>query len=219
MLCSLLLPSLPASPSPIPGQAAPRLPLGPGRWLGFAGGHLAPPPPARVWWPRRNPALNPHGVRPSPQTAAFVYWSKAWPGPPELTRVMFHMTHLSRAQPPRPLFSSGFFLAFLFSFLAPFLSAPDCYKKRASLPLGWPGRGPGRRQRERARGPREAAVGDLGGTAEKPGGWGRAFPKDSTEPTDCVLILITCHFHPRPPKLCPGEERTCEARSPVAQEN
>lgn len=56
--------------------------------------------------------------------------------------------------------------------------------------------------------PAWAAAGDLGGTEENPVDWGRAFPEDSTEPTDCVFILITCHFYPPLSKLCPGEKST-----------
>lgn len=48
--------------------------------------------------------------------------------------MMFHITHLSQAQPPNPLFSPPFSLSFSISFLSPFLFAPDSYKKDASLP-------------------------------------------------------------------------------------
>lgn len=62
-----------------------------------------------------------------------MYWSEAWPEISELTPVMFHITHLSQAQQPNPLFPP-FSLSFSISFLPPFLYAPYCYKKHAALP-------------------------------------------------------------------------------------
>lgn len=176
--------------------------------LGFADRHPAQPAPTRVRWPRRNPAPNPHWPRQSPQTAAFVYWSEAWSEISELTPVMFHVTHLSRAQPTNPLFSPFFPLSFLISFVPPLpLWHPNAIKSTPRSHLAGPAaglEGGGGRERE----PRVEAAGDLGRAAEKPEDWGRAFLKDSTGRTDCAFILITCHFYPTPSKLCPGEKST-----------
>lgn len=150
------------------------LPPGPAGLLGFASRRLARQPPPRVRWPRRNPSLNPHRTRPSPQTAAFVYWSEAWPQISELTSVMFHITHLSRAQTPNPLFSPPFPFHSRFPFYPPSSLHPTAIKKHASLPLGWTHSGPGRRQPEGATAQRGRG-GGLGRDSWKAGGVGEVF--------------------------------------------
>lgn len=178
-LCSLLPSrrSFPVSvhPRPAPGAAPP----GPRPVARLC---RQPPSPAS---PHPRPVAPPQprsqstSGRRSPQTAAFVYWREAWPEISELTPVMFHITHLSRTQPPNPLFA--FSLSFSISFLSPCVFVPDYYKKHASLPLGWRSSGPGRRQpvggsespaRRRRRRGLWRDFGEAGGVAE---GYSKGF--------------------------------------------
>lgn len=111
-----------ASPSLRPLQARPLrpggAPAGPRPFAPLCKQPLNPVSPHPSPVAPTQPFSQSTSARPSPQTVAFVYWSGAWPQISELTPVMFHITHLSQAQPPNPLFFP------LFPFILDFLFIP-----------------------------------------------------------------------------------------------
>lgn len=144
--------------------------------------------------------------RPRPQTGGwlFVYWRAVWPAaarPPPAGDSRGYFTEglgwagrLTRRDRPPLCLSVGI------SFLPHF-----CYKKRASRPPREPS------------GSRAIWAGRREG--RKAGRVGGGLPRTPPPPYSCLFLLSVARLpsHPPPPKLCPGERRTCAARSPEAQ--